>query len=300
MRINRTEGDGVVMAAASKSKSSRRSFLLALRNVAVGYSVAGVSGFIYGERVEANWLAVRRLTLPVRNLPASAEGLRLVHLTDFHLRPITEIDLIQSAVALANSLKPDVTLLTGDYVTDRADDIHELAPVLGQLNAKHGVFSILGNHDLWTNAEVVTRALQRASLPVLRNAGAPLQIGRGLVHVAGLDDGWSGTPDLSRALANCPANTPAIVLMHEPDFADDLARDPRAALQLSGHSHGGQVRLPGLGALVLPPYGRKYDYGLYRVSEMWLYTNAGIGCAPPGLRLNCRPEVVEITLTGGE
>ena len=86
--------------------------------------------------------------------------------------------------------------------------------------------------------------------------------------------------------------------MHEPDFADEYALDGRVSLQLSGHSHGGQVRLPGLGALVLPRYAQKYDQGLYRVRDMWLYTNRGIGLIGPPVRFCCRPEVTEITLVG--
>lgn len=243
-------------------KISRRTFLLALRNVAAGYAVAGLGSYFYGTHIEAGWLTVKRLTVPIRGLPASADGLRLVHLSDFHLRPLTRLEDIQKAVEIANGLKPDLIALTGDYVTERAEDAYELAPVLV-------------------------------------NQGIRLQIGRGVLHVAGLDDGWSGAPNLAQALSNCPADTASILLMHEPDFADTFAPDPRLALQLSGHSHGGQVRLPGLGAIALPQYGRKYDYGLYRVGGMWLYTNPGIGLAFPGIRLNCRPEVTEITLTRG-
>jgi predicted MPP superfamily phosphohydrolase len=285
-----------VISQPAPRRTSRRQFLKALRNVAAGYALAGAGAYVYGARLEANWLSVRRVTIPVRGLPAGADGLRLVQLSDFHLYPITQLDHLRRAVDEANRLRPDLVLLTGDYVTVSADHIFELAPVLAGLNAAHGVFAALGNHDLWTNAAVVRQGLEASGIPVLVNQGLALPFGREALYVAGLDDGWSGHPDLAAALARCPAGARCVVMMHEPDLADGLAADPRLALQLSGHSHGGQVRVPGLGALILPPLGRKYDYGLYRIGDMWLYTNPGLGASFPGLRLNCRPEVTEITL----
>lgn len=283
------------MTAPSRPRLSRRQFLTAARNVVAGYALAGAGAYLYGAHIESEWLAVRRLTLPVRGLPAAADGLRVVQLSDFHLRPVTEIGHIRRAVELANRLQPDLITLTGDYVTVQAEDIFDLAPALAQLNARLGVFASLGNHDLWTDRAVVTQGLREAGLPVLVNRGVTV----GGVYLAGLDDAWSGAPDLARALAGCPAGTPALLLAHEPDFADDWSRDSRVAVQLSGHSHGGQVRVPGLGAIITPLYGRKYDLGLYRVNSAWLYTNPGIGLATPGVRVNCRPEVTEITLTQG-
>jgi hypothetical protein len=161
------------------------------------------------------------------------------------------------------------------------------------LNARHGVFAVLGNHDWWTDAQVVQSGLRRAGVNVLMNFGVVLPEG---VHLAGVDDPWSGAPDLRAALTQSGSNMPTVLLAHEPDFADDFSQDERIALQLSGHTHGGQIRLPGKGALVLPPYGHKYDYGLFRVRQTWVYTSSGVGSALLGVRINCRPEVAEITL----
>lgn len=277
-------------------KISRRSFLKTLAHVTATYAVAGAGGYLYGSRLEANWLEVNRLTLALPGLAAGAEGLRVVQLSDLHLRPITPLASIQAAVEAANRLRPDVIVLTGDYITNDAADIFELAPVLGRLNARLGVFASLGNHELWTDPQLITQELRRAGLPVLINQSLDLPVPNGVLHLAGLDDSWSGRPDLARALAKVPAGAPAVLMAHEPDFADDYLQDPRAALMLSGHTHGGQVRLPGY-AFILPPYGRKYDRGLYRVHGRWLYTNVGVGLAAPGLRLFCRPEIAEFTLT---
>jgi predicted MPP superfamily phosphohydrolase len=112
-----------------------------------------------------------------------------------------------------------------------------------------------------------------------------------------MDDGWDGQPDLGTALSGWSTGMSIIMLLHEPDFWEQYRSDPRIDLQLSGHSHGGQVRLPGYGAPILPDHGRKYDSGLYEFDGRYLYVNHGIGVVPPPVRLNCRPEVTEITLT---
>ncbi len=262
----------------------------------LGSGVAALSTYGYSFRMETQWLQLERVTIPVKNLGSSFEGFKIALLSDFHLYPHTEIELIRRAVAMANDLKPDLVALLGDYVLDEADSIFELAPVLARLNAPHGVFSILGNHDHWKGATIVRRALEESGLPVLNNSGLTLSRGKDRIYLAGLDDGWVRRSNLSQALDKQPQGVPTILLMHEPDFADTFSADGRISLQLSGHSHGGQVRLPGIGAPVLPRYGRRYDQGLYRLQDMWLYTNRGIGVARPPLRFNCRPEVTEITL----
>jgi predicted MPP superfamily phosphohydrolase len=277
-------------------QSTRRTFLKLLGGALVGSCLGPLGGYAYAARVEPTWLAVERVTIPLKHLHSTADGFRIALMGDFHLHPFTQIAFVREAIARANALKPDLVVLVGDFVLQRADSIFELAPVLAQLNAKHGTFAVLGNHDLWTDAQVVRRGLEQAGLPVLDNTGVALSIGRATVYLAGLDDGWSGKPDLRRALDKQPQDAPTILLAHEPDFADKYSQDGRVSLQLSGHSHGGQVRLPGIGALVLPSFAEKYDQGLYQVNRMWLYTTRGIGVIGPPVRLNCRPEITEITL----
>ena len=257
--------------------------------------LAAVASYFYASRVETENLRLEKVRIPVQGLGPGLDGLRVVLMADFHLYPHTTIDLIGRAVQMANRLKPDLIVLGGDYVLREVDSIFDLAPVLAGLNAKHGVFSILGNHDHWSGAEVVSRGLQKSRLPLLRNQGVTLAVGRDRLYLAGLDDGWVRRHDLGLALDNRPSGVPTVALMHEPDFADEFSQDHRVSVQLSGHSHGGQVRFPFIGSPFLPPYGRKYDQGLYRVGRMWLYTNVGIGVTAP-VRLNCPPEVTEITL----
>ncbi len=263
-------------------------------------SGAVVGAYGYGSRIETEWLQTERVTIPVKHLGSSFEGFKIVHLSDFHLYPHTQIEFIERVVAISNSLKPDLIALTGDYVSGHkarnSEAIFELAPVLSRLDAKHGVFTVLGNHDHMTSKQVVIAGLKESGLPVLINDGVTLSRGQQVLYLAGLDDGRRGHPDLSKALEKRPGHVPTILLFHEPDFADTYSSNGTISLQLSGHSHGGQIRLPGIGALALPRYGQKYDQGLYRVQDMWLYTTRGIGVTGPPIRLNCRPEITEITL----
>ena len=219
-----------------------------------------------------------------------------MQITDVHLYPMTQPELLKKAVIMANELKPDLVVLTGDYVWQELDAIYELAPIFAGLDAKYGVFSTLGNHDYWLDADVITRAMEAAGLPVLINQGISIQQGKGSIFVAGLDDGWSGNPDLNDTLDGANSSEPVILLCHEPDLADRYSLDGRVDVQLSGHTHGGQIRLPGIGALVLPYLGRKYDLGLYRVNEMLLYTNRGLGVISEPVRFNCPPEISQFVL----
>ncbi len=259
--------------------------------------IAGLSGIGYSTLVEPLRLSLERVPVRLPNLPAALEGFRIAVLSDFHLHPFTQIEHINDAVRLANGLRPDLTVLLGDYVDSRVDAIFELAPELARLNARCGVFGVLGNHDHWKGARIVRSGLQSHGIPVLQNAGVPITVGTSEMYLAGLDSVTAGYPWSERALAGRRGDAPVVFLVHEPDYADTAALDGRIALQLSGHSHGGQIRLPLVGALALPGGGRRYDHGLYRVRDMQLYTNRGIGLVGVPVRFNCLPEVTEITLS---
>jgi predicted MPP superfamily phosphohydrolase len=247
---------------------------------------------------EADEPVIDQVQIPLKNLAPALEGFTIALLADFHLYPYTQLDLIDRSVALTNSINPDLTLLLGDYVWHEVEAVFDLAPALANLNAKHGVFSILGNHDLWTDVTAVKTALAESNLPLLVNQGLTLDAGAASLYLAGLDDGWSGAPDLPAALADAPDGAPVVLMAHEPDLADDFSLDGRVSLQVSGHSHGGQIRTPVRGAFVKPYLSWKYDMGLYNVNDMWLYTNRGIGTTNVPMRVNCPPEITQITLVG--
>ena len=275
---------------------NRRKFLKMIGGLAAGSGLTGVGGYLYAAHVEPETITVEEVLIQVNNLKPALEGFKIVQLSDIHLYPFTRVEQVQAATRLITGLQPDLIALTGDYVLREAEAIFDLAPLLASMNARYGIFASLGNHDLWTNRAVVRSGLEEAGIPVLVNAGLPLAVGADTLYVAGLDDAWSGKPDLQAALAKQPAGASTLLLMHEPDLADNISQEGQVTLQLSGHSHGGQVRLPGIGALVLPPYGRKYDQGLYRVGNTWLYTNRGLGLISPAIRFNCPPEITLFTL----
>jgi predicted MPP superfamily phosphohydrolase len=275
-------------------KLSRRKFIITSSGAVAGLLTAATGHVAVNN--EADEPVINRVEIPIKNLKPGQEGFTIAVLADFHLYPFTQLDLIQRVVAMTNNLNPGLTVLLGDYVWHDVEAIFDLAPVLGQLNAQHGVFSIIGNHDIWTDVNIVSTGLKEAGLPILVNQGLNLPVGGDNLYLAGLDDGWSGNPDLDAAMENHSGDTPTVLLLHEPDLADEYSLDERVSLHLAGHSHGGQIRFQGIGALILPYLAWKYDLGLYNVNNMWLYTNGGIGVTNEPVRFNCPPEITEIVL----
>ena len=244
---------------------------------------------------EPHRLTVERLEIAFSELPPGLEGLRIVQLSDLHRGPVVGQEEIARAVARANALAPDLALLTGDYVSLSRQYAEPCAAALSALRAPLGRYAVLGNHDHWAGADAVAAALRSAGLTVLRNQAQRIERGGADVWLIGVDDAFVRKHDLHAALQGVPAAAFKVALMHEPDLADEIARRP-VQLQLSGHSHGGQVRLPGIGPLLLPRLGRRYPMGLYRVGQLRLYTNRGVGRVQPALRFNCPPEITLITL----
>ncbi len=248
---------------------------------------------------ETNTPVVERVEIPIKNLKPALEGFTIVQLSDIHLQPFTRPELVQRAVGMSNELNPDLVVLTGDYVWRDQDAVFELTPILAGLNARHGVYSVLGNHDHWLDVEATKRAFAESRLPMLINQGMEIRQGKGSFYLAGMDDGWSGQPDLGQALENAPSGDPVVLLLHEPDLVNETSLDPRVVLQLSGHTHGGQVLLPGRPPIFTPHLGKEYSQGLFKVNDTWLYTNRGLGVISVPLRFNCPPEITLLTLTRG-
>jgi predicted MPP superfamily phosphohydrolase len=163
------------------------------------------------------------------------------------------------------------------------------------MTAPHDLWAVMGNHDEDTDPKHVTRVLQAENIHVLANQSEAIERDGARFWLAGVNDALSGTADLSETLRRVPANEAVILLAHEPDFADEASRFP-IDLQLSGHSHGGQVRIPLLPPLYLPQMAKKYVLGTYQVGPLTLYTNAGLGTVGVPARLNCPPEITLLTL----
>ena len=277
-------------------KVTRRQFLQIAGALGITAGIPSAAELGYATRHETRRVFMEERPIRLEKLPAAFEGFKIALFSDLHLYPFTPIQVVQDAVNLANSFRPDLVILAGDFVWRYVEAAFDLVPVLSQLNPAKGTFAVLGNHDHRKGPEIVARALAEAGVEVLRNRGITIQIGHDSIYLAGIDSVRSGAPSPSAAFENKRGDLTSIVTVHEPDYIRNLAPRFPVDLQLSGHSHGGQVRLPMVGALVLPVWGEIYDMGLYRLGKTQLYTTRGIGTIGINARLNCPPEVTAITL----
>ncbi len=270
---------------------------------AAGTLGIGADGLI----IEPNRPQLIRIDLPLARLPAAFDGFTIVQLSDFHYDDHFSVIPLKKSIEIVNALHPDIIVLTGDFVTVplfskhfsdamlAARSAEPCARLLRELRSKSGTFAVLGNHDVSSDHAWVTKIIERQGIPVLRNSSLPINKDGARIWVAGVDDVLEGKPDVAATLRLVPAEELVILLAHEPDFANLVARHP-IDLQLSGHSHGGQIWFPLLGAPWLPPMGRKYPRGMYRIGALTLYTNIGLGTIRIPARLNCSPEITFFTL----
>ncbi|MEM9807361.1 MAG: metallophosphoesterase [Cyanobacteria bacterium P01_D01_bin.56] len=267
-------------------------------------------------------LTVEALQIPIRDLPANLEGKVIVQLSDFHYDGERLSDrMLQDAIATIPTLNPDLVVFTGDFVTTVPDPIHKLATQLSTITQAYPTLAILGNHDHWCSdaGPTITEALSQIGVTVLRNQ-ITFPFGPDL-PIVGLNDYYH--PDFSLDILNqLPPDLPRIVLSHNPDTAE-LMMPWRVDLQISGHTHGGQIVIPGFGNLAerwfkfrtgLPQFIRKsnlpylgdhcakvfthweWAMGLHTVGQNTLYVNRGLGSYAPG-RFFCNPEITAIALT---
>ena len=279
------------------SRFTRRHFL-----IGTGAAAAGLA--LYSGEVARHEIDVVRRTISIDNLPAPFHGYTIVQLSDIHLDEYTEPYFLERIVRRVNGLSPDLALLTGDFVTHGAfsfladrNAAYRCSEILSTLTAPLR-YACLGNHDVAVNAPMVIQALTSYGTPVLVNQHIAIEQGGERLWLCGAEDPGTSHPDLNLTVPAAPG-APVILMAHEPDYADAVVRHPRFPLidlMLSGHSHGGQIRLPFVGALVLPPMGEKYVEGHFRFDRMQLYVNRGIGTVGLPFRLNCPPEITLLTL----
>lgn len=244
-----------------------------------------------------DWVDVTSINLMLPYLDPEFHGYRLVQISDIHIGTWLTRQHLAKAVELVNQQKPDLVAITGDFVTYKPERyVNDLVAELSKLSPRDATVAVLGNHDHWTDPYVVRNILQLSSIIDLSNDVYTLQRGNALLHIAGVDDFMDELDCLDQVLEKVPSDGAAVLLAHEPDYADVSAARGRFDLQISGHSHGGQIILPIIGPPYLPRLGRKYPSGLYRVNGMIQYTNRGLGTAEVQLRFNCRPEITVFTL----
>ncbi|NQX64586.1 metallophosphoesterase [Paenibacillus alba] len=277
---------------------SRRAFLkkgavLAGSLLASGGLLGSYSGYI-----EPKWIEFTRLTLPFERLPNAFHGLKLLQFSDLHIGHHFDLQDLAHVIQLIQEEKADLICFTGDLFDSHIiEDSAKTSELLNSLQAPLGKWSVLGNHDKWKGPNLTLPILQDGGFQSLVNAHKTIAYKGQTIQIAGVEDMLTGKPDIETTMHGANAQMFTLLLSHCPDFADQIGNHA-IDLQLSGHTHGGQIRLPFVGAVITPPAGRNYVAGLQTASQssMLIYTNRGIGTTTLPFRLLCRPEITIFTL----
>jgi len=260
--------------------------------------VAGAAGLAaYPTLLEPNWIRLERLTFPVPGLPADLDGYTIGVLADLHMGPLVPVGRVRRAAAMLAAQKPDLVMVAGDMTGHvEMEEAHRmvddgLAPV-------KGAYGVLGNWDYFHyDGRLKFYGIKpQSTVRMLVNEGVEVAPG---LWLGGLNEGIFLDADVDKALAGAPRGAVKLLLAHEPDLADLVRPDHGVALQISGHTHGGQVRLPVAGPLILPPMGQKYVAGLCKAPACHVYVSRGLGTTQVPVRLFCPPEITLIQLKRG-
>lgn len=298
------------METARRQRAFSRRTLLWTVGGLLGASVAGTTTYArFGEPFQVQ---IDSVTLPIAGLPSRLTGKRIAQISDIHAGAFFTPEQTAHAIAQVNRLGVELLMLTGDFATVRERDLTRRVALRDRAfmslveplrQAAMPTVAVTGNHDHWGGLEPMIRMLNAAGITLLRNAAVPIADG---LWLAGVEDVWGGRPDLPAALSNVPSRATTLLMAHAPDYFDNvLQRHAPVAVQFSGHTHGGQVRLPrptpgpdGLYtyAPIVPDFGERYPIGLRRVGNRFVYTNRGLGMWPIPYRFNCPPEITVFTL----
>lgn len=290
--------------SSSNSAAQRLSRRRFLRNLGIGLAAPSF-GLAYTTQIEPFWPQFHEVPMPVKNLPAAFEGLRIAHLSDLHVSNSVPVSYIRAVIREVNRLQPDIAFVTGDLVTRHEGWIDEACDAVATLDVP--TYVSLGNHDygqlsykgrIIDVAQEIQHRLTDAGQTVLRNTAVPLRRGADRIWIMGLEDLWSGRFAPAQSFATIDATSPAapvLALSHNPDTA--AALDTYGASWIfAGHTHGGQIRVPGYGALLLPVQNKRLQQGLHQFPKSQLYISRGIGFLARA-RLFCRPELPIFTMT---
>ena len=251
---------------------------------------------LVGQKFNPDDFEVVKVKINIPGLATLFQGYRIVHISDIHYGQWISADRLKGVVGLINQQEPDIVAITGDFVSYSARNAEELIAALKEIHARDATVAVLGNHDYWVSAERVRSILSESKIIELNNDVYTVTRKGFALHIAGVDSTTLEKNQLDKVLQKLPPKGPAILLVHEPDFADTSAETKRFSLQLSGHSHGGQFVIPKIGTPFRSDSFKKYPLGRYQVGEMVQYTNRGLGTNAFWIRINCAPEITVIEL----
>jgi predicted MPP superfamily phosphohydrolase len=281
---------------SEENKQSRFSRRGALKLMTAGAGACVANAFL----VEPNLLNISRHEIIMPHLPGALDGLRVGVMADFHFDPEKDHDLVARAVARVARENLDLVLLPGDFVTGSHKVIPPLLEHLSSLRTRHGVFASVGNHDGWHGSRAeMRRRFEKAGISLLVNRNSLVSIRNETLAIAATDFVWLGKPDPAATLRGIHRDTPVISLVHEPDYFDTMTRHRRIDLQVSGHTHGGQCRIPFVSPTpVKVRFGEKYVRGAFEEGDSRLFVTRGIGTTGLRVRFACPPELAILTLRG--
>lgn len=253
-----------------------------------------------GWKFNPDEITITEIPIKLQRLPSDFEHFRIVQMSDFHFGSWFNKSALLHSIEVVNQLEPDLIAITGDFISyNPSKHMQFLIDALSRLNAAEGKVAVLGNHDYYSDPYLVREILRESNIHDLSNQVYTLQRNSSHLNFAGIDDHLTGKDNLNHVIKQIRDGTATVLLAHEPDFADISAPTGSFDLQLSGHTHGGQIRLPFFGSIYLPPLGRKYPSGIYSINGMTLYTNRGLGASWLRFRYNCPPEISVFTLLVG-
>jgi len=266
--------------------------------IIIGIIILAIISLAFFVYYETNWVEVNHYVVPVGGGEID-EPIKIVHLTDLHISPWSPPSNFRKAVDFINSLKPDYIAITGDFVTHFKELIPGCARAVSELKPGISILGVLGNHDYWIDAGYISRSLEEVGVELLLNRCSPSKNGSNLTFL-GVDDPYTGHDDLTATFREIPESHTSILLSHSPDVIENAA-DLGIDLVLAGHTHGGQVRLPLIGAIYIPSkFGRHFDMGWFNVKKTKMYVNRGFGGIFPPIRFLCRREIAVLKLVSGE
>ena len=276
-----------------KRRKFKKLFLL------IAFLISVISLFYYSFIFEPNNIQVEKISIEIENLPESFNGIKIVHLTDFHSSDFGKRE--KRVLEILENIDPDFVFITGDFIDHKTKDINSCQEFWRELGSRYQekIFGVLGNHEYWIDhidADSIKNLLEESGIAVLKNENKKISQDDKYIYLIGVDDPDTERDDLPKAMINIEKNIPKILLAHSPDIIDNLQKE-KIDLILAGHTHGGQIKIPFIRPFWTPTKNRgKYASGLFEINDTYLSVNRGIGTAALPIRFNCPPEITVIEL----